>query len=98
MEKEFPTGDLPSVDEAKALVAQYRKDFEKHIKDEQLEEKRAELKDSQDRRIADLLKEKQALRMAHDFKREAFLAGQRRERDTLRRDYLERRSQILEER
>jgi hypothetical protein len=84
----FPVGQLPTVDEARALVAQHRAAREQFAKAQDDGRKREQLKAMQERRRAGLLAEQAALAEAQKGERAVLAGEQRGERRALRAGYL----------
>lgn len=84
----FPRDQLPTVDEARALVAQHRATREQFAKAQDDGKKRDQLKAMQERRRAGLLAEQSALREAQQAERALLGAAQLAERRALKAGYL----------
>ena len=84
----FPVGQLPTVDEARALVAQHRAAREQFAKAQDDGKKRDQLKAMQERRRAGLLGEQAALALAQKAERAVLAGEQLGERRALRAGYL----------
>ncbi|MCP5299105.1 MAG: relaxase/mobilization nuclease domain-containing protein [Chromatiaceae bacterium] len=96
--KDYPPEDLPSVDEAKALIAIHRKSVEAHLKFEERATAREELKRAQKLRREKQEKEAAGLRAQQRQERQELEREHRTARDALRREYLARQRQIRLER
>ena len=98
LEKDYPPESLPSVDEAKALIAEHRKSIEAHLKFEQRAEAIDQLKRSQAERRQSQEKELAELKQRQHRERLQLAALQRADRDALRGDYLATARRIKQER
>ncbi|KRT56444.1 relaxase/mobilization nuclease domain-containing protein [endosymbiont of Ridgeia piscesae] len=98
LEKDYPPESLPSVDEARELVAKHRKEIEAHAKSEQYADELAELKRSQEARRAGLEKAKSALKQRQHKSRNDLAARHKAERDALRSAHLAETRRIREAR
>ena len=98
LEKDYPPDSLPSVDEAKALIAEHRKSIEAHLKFEQRAEAMEQLKRSQAERRQSQEKELAELKQRQHRERLQLAALQRADRDALRGDYLATARRIKQER
>lgn len=96
--KDYPPEDLPSVEEAKALIATHRKSVEAHLKFEQRATAREELKRAQKLRRDNQEKEAAALGQRQRQERQELERAHRAARDALRREYLASQRQIRQER
>lgn len=83
LEPDFPTESLPSVDEAKALVAQHRQAIDDFKKAQVQADRVEDLKRSQAERRAPLEAEYSEMQARHGLERESLETRQRRERQTL---------------
>ena len=88
LEKDYPPESLPSVDEAKTLIAEHRKSIEAHLKSEQRAEAMDALKRAQAERRQGQEKALAELRQRQQRERLQLAASQRAQRDALRGDYL----------
>ncbi len=88
LEKDYPPETLPSVDEAKNLVATHRKSVEAHLEDEQRFEALAELKHFHQARRQAQEKEAIMLDRRQNRERAAYATFQRAQRDEHRAQYL----------
>ena len=96
--KDYPPESLPSVDEAKALIAEHRKSIEAHLKFEQRAEAIDQLKRSQAERRQSQEKALAELKQRQHRERLQLAALQRADRDALRGDYLATALRIKQER
>ncbi|GAB3326657.1 relaxase family protein [Haliea atlantica] len=87
LEKEYPPGELPSVDEAKKLTYEHRKSLEKDLKNEQAGARLDQLKRHQKARRDETEREAAALRQRQHKERLDLALKHRRERQTLRRQF-----------
>ncbi len=87
LEKDFPKSDLPTVEDAKALVDAHRNELEKFFVSEREQEALAELKARQDERRKDLELERKEMKKIHHAAREATAIKHRSERMLLKATY-----------
>lgn len=98
---EFLEDSLPSVEEAQALVSEYRKRIEQEANRDHVAERLAELKHTQEERRRTVDADRVALKQQHQALRAAQQAMHRAERDRLRADHVARMRgirQVREER
>ena len=98
LEKDYPPDSLPSVEEAKALIAVHRKSSEAHLKNERRSEALAQLKRKQKSRRAELETEKTALRQEQHKERQALSQKHKTARDNLKKAHLAKTKWIKSER
>jgi len=98
LEKDYPPESLPSVEEAKALIAEHRKSVEAHLKFEQRAEAIDALKRNQATRRAEQETALAELKQRQHLERLQSAARQRADRDVLRADYLAEARHIKQER
>ena len=98
LEKDYPPDALPSVDEAKKLIAEHRESMETHLQSEQRLEALAQLKHAQETRRQELEKEWNALRQKQQEQRTALATAQRAQRDVQHAAYLAQTRRIKRER
>ena len=91
LERDFPVSDLPSVEDAQALVADHRKVVERSIKEEQYADALAMLKQGQQDRRATLTRERQQLTAQQQQKRLDQQHEHRQQRAKVQRDYRHRK-------
>lgn len=84
LEKDFPVESLPSVEEAKALVAAHRKLIEKSVDESRIAPQLASLKHAQQDRRLGLVAALAELKARHHSLRQEENSRQRQERDALR--------------
>ncbi|MCS0397882.1 relaxase/mobilization nuclease domain-containing protein [Vibrio diabolicus] len=84
LQDDFPPESLPTVSEAKALVADYRKTMEAYFKDEERNEQVEALKQKQHERRMCMIKEKEQLQSRQRQDMETLVAKQKEERTALR--------------
>lgn len=89
LQGDFPPESLPTVEEAKALVADYRKTMEAYFKDEQRNEQVEALKRKQHERRMELAKEKKQLQVSQRYEVDALLSKQKEQRVALRNKHTE---------
>ncbi|MAT94097.1 MAG: relaxase [Halioglobus sp.] len=85
---EYPPESLPSVDEAKKIIADYRKIMEGYLKEEQRGAQLSMLKKKQEHRRKDLLSDQKAIKIRQDKERLFLQNEQKREREELRNQHL----------
>lgn len=98
LEKDFPPDALPSVEDAKKLVATHRKAIERHRHDEQRAEEAAQLKRWQAARRRGLEQQATNLRRQQHQDRQTLLTEQRDERRVLRATHEAQMQRIRRER
>ena len=98
LEKDYPPQSLPSVDEARELVAIHRKEIEFHAKSEQYADELAELRRNQAARRAELEKAKSTLKQRQHKARNDLAARHKAEREALRSTHLAEMRRIREAR
>lgn len=98
LEKEFPPESLPTVEEAKALVAQHRKAREQFAKAQQAGAQREQLERAQAVRREKLAAERAAMLERQDQEREALAREQLAARQALRAGYLTEVARVRQQR
>ncbi len=98
LEKDFPPENLPAVDDAKKLVADYRATVEKHLKSERRVAALEQLKRAHERRRTALETERATLRAGQITKGQELASNHRGQRDALRADYLVRTREVKQQR
>ncbi|MCU7837974.1 MAG: relaxase/mobilization nuclease domain-containing protein [Candidatus Thiodiazotropha sp. (ex Troendleina suluensis)] len=98
LEKDYPPDTLPSVDEAKKLIATHRKSAEAHLKSEQRFEALSELKHVQQVRRQAQEKDGIILHRRVHLERAHLATAHRTQRDEQRVQYLEQTRRIKHER
>lgn len=88
LEKDYPPESLPTVDQAKGLIAKHRAAIETHAKAEHYNDELAELKRNQKVRRTKLEKKEPALRQRQHKDRVNLAAEQKAERDKIRTAHL----------
>lgn len=88
LEKEFPCESLPTVQEAKKLVAAHRRLIEQSVRDDECTDKLAALKHGQMERRRAIEQEREALKYRQHCLRLAQQTQHRAERDSLRTGHL----------
>lgn len=96
--KDYPIQELPTVDEAKRLVGEYRKSIEAHMEHDRSAEEFARQRRQHAKRRESLEKERADLKNVHRKEMANLDAVHREARDALRRDYFVRTKQIEEKR
>lgn len=84
LEQDFPAESLPTVDEARALVAAHRALIEKSVDDNELAEPLAVLKHAQQERRQEAVQALAGLKVHHEKLRHTEFSRHRQERDDLR--------------
>jgi hypothetical protein len=84
LQDDFPPESLPTVEEAKALIADYRKTMEAYFKDEERSEQVEALKQRQQQRRMVLAKEKDQLQVRQRQETSSLVATQKKQRKALR--------------
>ena len=98
LEKEFPCESLPTVQEAKKLVAEHRKIVEQAVREEDYADKLAELKHAQMERRHILEQQRETLKYRQHCLRLAQQTKHRAERDRIRAAHLAQSRRIRQER
>jgi hypothetical protein len=98
LERDYAPESLPSVDQAKDLIAKHRSDINSHAKVEQYNDELAELKHNQEQRRSKFENKEPALKQKHHNDRLALATKQKAERDELRTAHLIKAKHINEER
>ncbi len=98
LEQDFPKESLPTVEEARALIADHRKLVGAHVKSEQRELEIAKLKRAQEKRRGAQEKEAADLRQQQHKDRTRLERQHRTQRDTQRSEYLDKIREIRRER
>ena len=94
LERDYPAGSLPSVEEAEKLVAEHRKLIERSLREDQYADGLAALKHSQQERRVAIERERSLLAERQQQQRLTQQHEQRARRDTLRANYLKTVNEI----